>query len=441
MYEFRIRMRGREPAATAHMGTAADFLRRHRHEAAVAAHADPRARRTFVAGMFERVADTRSLHAAFAHVRTHGGDAPGVDGLRPSQVDAEAAWEMARQIRVTLFDETYRPARVRRQKIPKISGVGHRTLSIPTLVDRVVQRALVQVVEPYLDPHFSDDSFGYRRGRGRLQALARAQWYTVGQDRGIWITEDLKNAFDNVPQKRLLDIIRTRLPDERLLRLIELFVATPSGRGVPQGGPASALWLNMYLDHFLDRVWRQRHPDVPLVRVADDLLLICTDMVEAQQVYAVLETVIRPTGMTLKLGAATATRDLRAGQVAEWLGYRINHTGSELVHDVADRSWKSLALKLELAHERPLSPLVALDAIAGWVAQIGPAYAERKVAGTYTRLRQIARAQGFEEIPRLKDFHTTWRKAHDRWLGVWSEECRRRSAATNPINQNRGDST
>lgn len=441
MYGFCERKRDREVAATAHTGTVTDFLRRHRREAEVAAHADPRAGRTFVAGMFERVADTRSLHAAFAHVRSHGGDAPGVDGLRPSRVDAEVAWEMVRQIRATLLGETYRPARVRKKKVPKISGTGFRTLSIPTLVDRVVQRALVQVVEPYLDPHFSDDSFGYRRGRGRLQALARAQWYTEKQDRGVWITEDLKNAFDNIPQKRLLDIIHTRLPDERLLRLIKLFVVTPSGHGVPQGGPASALWLNLYLDHFLDRVWRERQPGVPLVRVADDLLLICGDTVTAQQMYAELETIIRPTGMTLKLGPASAIRDLRAEQVAEWLGYRINCTGNDLVYDVADRSWKSLALKLELAHEKPLSPLVAIDTIAGWVAQLGPAYAERKVAGTYTRVRQIAREQGFEEIPPLKNFHTSWLAAHDRWLEVWSEECRRRSATTHLINQNKGDST
>ena len=439
MYEFRSRITNSDPIATAHAGTAADFLRRHRREAEVAAHADPRARRTFVAGLFDRVADTRNLYAAYAHVRSHGGDAPGVDGLRPSQVDAEAAWEMVRQIRATLLGETYRPARVRKQKIPKTSGTGFRTLSIPTLVDRVVQRALVQVVEPYLDTHFSDDSFGYRRGRGRLQALARARWYTVEQDRGIWITEDLKNAFDMMPQKRLLDIIRMRLPDERLLCLIKLLVVTPSSRGVPQGGPASALWLNMYLDHVLDRVWRQRNPDVPLVRVADDLLLICQNIVEAQAMYAELATIIRPTGMTLKIGPAGAIRDLRAGQVAEWLGYRISHTGSEIVYDIADRSWKSLVLKLELAHEKPLAPLVALDTVAGWVAALGPAYAERKVAGTYTRVRQIAREQGFEEIPPLKNFHTSWRAAHDRWLGVWSEECRRRSAANHPINQNKGD--
>ena len=439
MYEPRVRTPGQEPIAAAHAGTAADFLRRHRREAAVAAHADQRARHAFAAGLFERVADTRNLYAAYAHVRSHGGDAPGVDGLRPSQVDPEGAWEMVRQVRATLFDETYRPARVRKQKIPKTSGPGFRTLSIPTLVDRVVQRALVQVIEPYLDPHFDDNSFGYRRGRGRLQALARAQWYTVEQDRGIWITEDLKNAFDMVPQKRLLDIIRTRLPDERVMRLIELFVVTASGHGVPQGGPASALWLNIYLDHLLDRVWHQRHPDVPLVRVADDLLLVCKDTVAAQQMYAELETVIAPTGMGLKLGSASAIRDLRAGQVAEWLGYRIRSTGNELVYDVADRSWQSLTLKLELAHEKPLAPLVALDTIAGWVAQLGPGYAERKVAGTYTRVRQIAREQGFEEVPRLKDFHTNWLAAHNRWLEVWNEECRRRSVTNHPINQNTGD--
>src|SRR5262245_4341735 len=144
VYDLRIPRLGREPLATVH--AAASFLRQHRTEARVAANADAKTREKFVAGLFDCIADTRNLHAALAHVWTRGGAAPGIDGLRPSHIDGKNAWELARAVRATLLDGTYRPARVRKQKIPKSSGKGHRTLSIPTLIDRVVQRALVQVI-------------------------------------------------------------------------------------------------------------------------------------------------------------------------------------------------------------------------------------------------------------------------------------------------------
>ena len=429
-YDLRVQTPGREPLASYHTGVVTDFLRRHRFEAEVAAHADKQTRANFVGELFSRVADTRNLYAAFAHVRARGGDAPGVDGLRPSAVDAEGGWEMVRVIRATLFDGTYRPARLRRKRILKTSGTGTRTLSIPTLVDRVVQRALVQVVEPYLDPHFADDSFGFRRRRGRLQALARAHWYTAQQDRPVWVTEDLKDAFNHVPQKRLLDVVRLHLPDDRLMKLIELLVATPTGRGVSQGGPASGLWLNIYLDHFLDREWRKRELDVPLVRVADDLLLLCRDTNEARRVYGVLAEILRPTGMVLKGTPQSTIRDLAAGQVVEWLGYRINYIDGRLKYDVADRAWRSLANKLTLAHEQPIAPLAALATLDGWVSQIGPTYAPAKVPATYDRVRRLARSLGYEEIPSTRDLHAAWRRAHGAWEDALGAEYCGRSAAT-----------
>lgn len=423
MYDSRTRNKHSERELSAHTGAATDFLRRHRIEAKIAATKDTKTRCEFVSKLFGRVPDTRNLRAAFNHLRAVGGDAPGIDKLRPSDIDSSGVWEMLRVIRSSLLDDTYRPARMRKKKVPKTSGTGYRTLSIPTLVDRVVQRALVQVIEPFLDPQFDDDSFGFRPRRGRVQALARATRYAVRRVRRVWIAEDLANAFDTIPQQRLLDVLRIRLPDDRLLRLIERLVVTPSGRGVSQGGPASALLLNMYLDHHLDRRWRQQQPSVPLIRVADDLLLLCRDVAEAGDVYQPLADLLRPTGMLLKGNAQGTTRDLSAGQVTEWLGYRIICDNEmQFRFEIADRSWKSLANKLTLAHTKPLSPLVALDTIAGWICQQGPTYAERIVVATYERVRGIALELGFEEIPSITDLRTNWLRAHADWVSVQGAE-------------------
>ena len=170
-------------------------------------------------------------------------------------------------LRKTILDTTYRPGRDRRVPIPKASGHGTRTLLIQSIIDRLVQRAIVQTVQPYLDPTFDEQSYGYRPGCDRQQALARAERLALSANTWVWLTEDLKDAFNQVPQRRLLDVVRHRLPNEGIVRLIEHVVLTDTGRGLRQGGCLSPLLLNLYLDHHLDRRWRMRHPDLSLLRV------------------------------------------------------------------------------------------------------------------------------------------------------------------------------
>ena len=102
------------------------------------------------------------------------------------------------------------------------------------------------------------------------------------------------------PQHRLLDVVRYRLPDEGIVRLIERMVLTETGRGLRQGGCLSPLLLNLYLDHHLDRRWRMRHPDLPLIRVADDILVLTRNQEEAQQTWTDLREMLLPAGMPLK---------------------------------------------------------------------------------------------------------------------------------------------
>jgi retron-type reverse transcriptase len=210
--------RARQGPAGLHEGARRDFLRRHELEAAAVAQGTAAARKAFLATLLPRAADSRNLRLAWDHLAADGGQAPGLDGLRCDHLEDHEVWGLVRTLGRAILDGTYRPAPDRKVQIPKASGKGTRTLSIPSVVDRVAQRAVVQVVQPYADVFFDEHSLGYRPGSHVYQALALAEGLIVKDGRWVLLAEDLKDAFDAVPQQRLLDVIRTYLPDEGMVR-------------------------------------------------------------------------------------------------------------------------------------------------------------------------------------------------------------------------------
>jgi hypothetical protein len=209
----------------------------------------------------------------------------------------------------------------------------------------------------------------------------------VAGNRWAWLTEDLRDAFDNVPQRRLLDVVRLYVSDERMLYLLERVVLTGSKRGLRQGGNLSPLLLNVYLDHLLDKKWLRLHPDNPLLRWADDLLVLCKNPEEAEQAYQELQRFLMPAGMKLKGTPEQAIHDLRDGTSADWLGYRLNKGKNRLVVNTTESAWGSLAEKLEQDHERDCSPIRANQTIMGWISQVGPCYARTDLSASLLRNR------------------------------------------------------
>jgi hypothetical protein len=150
--------------------------------------------------------------------------------------------------------------------------------------------------------------------------------------------------------------LRIHIPDEQMMRLIERVVLTKTNRGLRQGGNLSPLFLNVHLNHFLDGKWRRQHPDNPLLRWADDLLIQCRDQEEARQAYQDLKRLLEPTGMTLKGTLEQTIHNLHDGAYADWLGYRLLKGENGLVVHLTETAWKSLAEKLEQDHEKNCSP-------------------------------------------------------------------------------------
>lgn len=222
--------------------------------------------------LMERVVERTNLLAALNQVRRNKGG-PGIDGM---SVDHLAAYLKVHwpRIRAQLSTGTYRAAPVKRVLIPKPNG-GVRELGVPTVVDRFVQQAVLQVLQADWDCSFSDASFGFRPKRSAHQAILRAQEYLRGGYR--WVVDlDLEKFFDTVNHEVLLHRVKLRVKDDRVIRLIRQFLKSgvsiagvhqPTHKGTPQGGPLSPLLANVLLDE-LDRELEGRGHR--FVRYADD---------------------------------------------------------------------------------------------------------------------------------------------------------------------------
>lgn len=213
-----------------------------------------------------------NLQRALKRVRANKG-AAGVDGLDIDQTARHlvAAWPA---IREQLLTGTYRPSPVRRVLIPKPEG-GQRELGIPTVTDRLIQQALLQVLQPILDPTFSEHSYGFRPGRRAHDAVKAAQAY-VQSGRRVVVDVDLEKFFDRVNHDILIDRLQKRLNDAGVIRLIRAYlnsaimeggVVLERHQGTPQGGPLSPLLANVLLDEVDKELERRGHC---FARYADD---------------------------------------------------------------------------------------------------------------------------------------------------------------------------
>ncbi len=231
-----------------------------------------------------------NLLQAFKRVRANKG-AAGVDGLDIDQTARQliTSWPTLRE---HLLQGTYRPSPVRRVTIPKPDG-GERELGIPTVTDRLIQQALLQVLQPILDPTFSKHSYGFRPGRRAHQAVLAAQSY-VQSGRRVVVDVDLEKFFDRVNHDILIDRLQKRIPDAGVIRLIRAYlnsgimsagVVQEREQGTPQGGPLSPLLANVLLDEVDKELERRGHS---FCRYADDCNVYVRSRKAGERVMALL---------------------------------------------------------------------------------------------------------------------------------------------------------
>lgn len=246
--------------------------------------------RALTDNLMERICDRDNLNRAYRKVKANKG-APGVDGMT---LDDLSSWIAAHKdtLIASLLEGRYQPQPVRGVQIPKPGG-GVRQLGIPTVVDRLVQQAVLQVLEPLFDPTFSNSSYGFRPGRSAHQALAAARQY-VAEGRLIVVDMDLEKFFDRVNHDILMGRLARRVHDKRLLRIIRRFLeaglmqdgaCVTRQEGTPQGGPLSPLLANLLLDDLDRELERRGHK---FCRYADDCNIYVRTKVAGDRVLASL---------------------------------------------------------------------------------------------------------------------------------------------------------
>lgn len=227
---------------------------------------------TLAEGLMEVVVKSQNMRRAMRKVKSNKGSA-GIDGMSVKELGAYLV-EHWPGIKAQLLEGKYRPQAIRRVEIPKPDG-GVRQLGIPTVIDRLIQQAVHQVLEPKIDPIFSESSYGFRSGRSAHQALRAAREHVVS-GKGWVVDLDVEKFFDRVNHDKLMGLLAKRIGDKRVLKLIRRYlqagvmvngVVMDREEGTPQGGPLSPLLANVMLDELDKELERRGHK---FVRYADD---------------------------------------------------------------------------------------------------------------------------------------------------------------------------
>jgi RNA-directed DNA polymerase len=278
--------------------------------------------------LMEEVCDRENLERAWQRVRANKGG-PGVDGLT---IDGAKGYlrEHWPNIRDQLLKGTYQPQPVKRVEIPKPDG-GVRKLGVPCVVDRLIQQAMLQVLQERWDPTFSEHSYGFRPGRSAHQAVAQAQRY-IAEGYGIVVDLDLERFFDRVNHDSLMARVAGRVSDKRVLKLIRAFLnagvmedglVRPVDEGTPQGGPLSPLLSNIVLDDLDKELARRGHR---FCRYADDCNIYVRSRRAGERVMA---SVSRFLTNKLRLKVNVAKSAVALPEERKFLGFSISNDGSE----------------------------------------------------------------------------------------------------------------
>ena len=287
---------------------------------------------------------------AWKRVKANKGSA-GVDGLS-IMATAERLKTHWPQLKESLLNGTYRPLPVRRVLIPKPDG-SMRELGIPTVTDRLIQQAMLQVLQPVIDPTFSDHSYGFRPGRRAHDAVRRAQRY-VQAGHTVVVDVDLEKFFDRVNHDVLMDRLSKRIADADVLRLIRRYLAAgvmmngvvqERYEGTPQGGPLSPLLANVLLDDVDQELERRGHC---FVRYADD----CNVYVRSQRAGERVMAGLRKLYGDLKLRLNEAKSAVSSALRRQFLGFSFYQRGTEVRRRVADKAMRAYKVRIRQLTQR-----------------------------------------------------------------------------------------
>ena len=366
--------------------------------------------------LFDKVFSERNLLACFQQVARNKG-AAGVDHVTTEEFGRampENLWQLSDALR----EGTFRPQAIRRVHIPKPGTKETRPLGIPTVRDRIVQAAIVNVIEPIFERDFAQHSYGFRRRRGCKDALRRVD--QLLQNGFVHVVDaDLKGYFDSIPYDRLLARLKEKIADGRVLSLIESFLQagiledgtewTPES-GAPQGAVLSPLLSNIYLDPLDHLVARNGYE---MVRYADDFVILCQSPEDAGRALALVQAWVAENGLTLH---PTKTRlvDSRTDSFT-FLGYEFYGSGHWPARKSLRKMKATLKRKTRRNDGRSLRSIIAdvNQTLRGWFAyfQHSTRNSVYRSLDSWLRMRLrslLRRRQGGHGVARDQTASFTW---------------------------------
>lgn len=412
--------------------------------------------------LMEEVCERENLRKALRRVKANKGS-PGIDGMTVDELP-EYLREHWPTIRTQLLAGTYTPAPVKRVEIPKPAGAGVRKLGIPTALDRFIQQAVLQVLQPRWDGSFSEHSYGFRPGRSQHQAVAQAQNYiTEGYTTVVDI--DLEKFFDQVNHDILMNRVSRRIDDKRMLKLIRAYLnagvmehglVSATDCGAPQGSPLSPLLSNLILDDLDKELEKRGHR---FCRFADD----CNIYVKSERAgHRVMKSMSSFISQRLKLKVNEAKSAVARPQERKFLGFTFTEEDEpkrmiapQAINRFKDRvreiTRRSRGISVEQMIEELRRYLVGwinyyghcqtpmvLGSLDGWVRRKLRCFIWKQwetAANRYKQLRQLGvredyarntanSSQGPWPLSRTPSLHRALSKAHFRRLGVPELELR-----------------
>ncbi len=295
--------------------------------------------------LLELVVESSNVGAALRRVKKNKGS-PGIDGMKVDELPAYLAKHWP-QVREDLLTGRYQPQAVRRHGIPKKGG-GVRELGIPTALDRLIQQCVLQVLQPRLDPSFSQHSYGFRPGRSAHDAVRAAQRFI--QEGRRWVVDvDLEAFFDRVNHDVLMGKLAKRIADRRLLRLIRRYldagimahgVVVERYEGTPQGGPLSPLLANVLLDEIDKELEKRGHA---FARYADDANVYVRSKRAGERVMAALRRLFTKLRLRINESKSAVARP----QDRKFLGYSFWYAkGGEVKRRVAHKALVAMRVRV-----------------------------------------------------------------------------------------------
>jgi RNA-directed DNA polymerase len=372
--------------------------------------------------LMETICGRENMLEALKRVERNKG-APGVDGMGTAELRGHLRrhWE---QIKSALREGTHKPSPVRRKEIPKASG-GVRLLGIPTVLDRLIQQAVAQVLTLLWDPTFSEYSYGFRPGRSAQMAIEQARRYV--EDGYTHVVDiDLSKFFDRVNHDRLMARLASRIRDKRVLKLIRAYlnsgtlvggVIELAGEGTPQGGPLSPLLANIVLDE-LDKELEKR--GLRFVRYADDVAIYVRTPKAAERVKRSVSRFI--TGR-LKLVVNEEKSEVSRPWHSKYLGFRITRFMGKTRTGVHAESLKRFRRRVReiTARERGRSLEAVIgelnSLLRGWAGYFRPGLAATLAGELDHWIRRRLRAYVWKQwkLPRTRIRNLMERGTARRW--------------------------